>query len=111
MSDSVFGSLLNRLGTFYRPALNSTPNSFGERQEIPGSILLEDIPINLQPNKEKFEITMGGVSYWVEVVAYLEPQDLKVTDILEVDGIKYLIIGIEDDGGITHHQKIFLVKQ
>lgn len=111
MSDSVFDALLNKTAVLYRPTDGTVPNSFGEREVGPGAVIQAALKVCIQPNKEKFEISTGGYSYWVELVAYMNVVDIRMHDILEVSGIKYIVVGTEDEGGQSHHMKIFIVKQ
>ena len=113
MSDSVFNALLNKTAKLYRPTDSTTPNSFGERESSPGTVLQASIPVCVQPavTDQKFEIEMGGYKYWVELVAYMNIVDIQSHDILEVDGIKYIVVGVDDEGGQGHHLKVYIVKQ
>lgn len=113
MSDSIFNSLLNKTAKLYRPVDGDTPNSFGERESSPGTVLQASIPVCVQPavTDQKFEIELGGYKYWVELVAYMNIIDIKSHDILEVDGIKYIVVGVDDEGGQAHHLKVYIVKQ
>ena len=54
---------------------------------------------------------MGGYKYWVELIAYMNIVDIKAHDILEVEGIKYIVVGVDDEGGQAHHLKVYIVKQ
>jgi len=111
MSDATFDSLLNKTATILRPAQSTTPNTFGEREDTVHSTTIATVALSIQPNKEKYEIDIGGLKYWVELVAYLNPVDVRVNDRLLVDSIKYLVVGVEDEAGLNHHMKIYIIKQ
>jgi hypothetical protein len=109
--DAAFRSLLNKTGIIYRPTQNAVPNSFGERRVDPGTAILTDIGVSVQPLKEKLEIEEGGIKFLLELCAYVEfTTDIKEMDILEVDSKKYRIVGVEDEGGQGHHLKLLLSK-
>lgn len=109
--DAAFKSLLNKVGTVYRPTQNATPNTFGERRVEPGTAILTDVALSLQPLKEKLEIEEGGIKYLLELCAYVEfTTDIKEMDLLEVESKKYRIVGVEDEGGVSHHLKLILAK-
>jgi hypothetical protein len=113
MSDSIFDALLNKTAKLYRPTDAATPNSFGERETSPGTVLQAALKVCIQPavTDQKFEIELGGYKYWVELNAYMNVIDIRAHDILEVDSIKYIVVGIDDEGGQGHHLKVYIVKQ
>jgi hypothetical protein len=111
MSDTIFDSLLNKTATILRPTQNTTPNSFGEKENTASPTTIATVAVCVQPNKEKYEIDIGGLKYWVELVAYLNPVDVRTNDRLLIDSIHYLVVGVEDEAGQVHHLKLYIVKQ
>lgn len=110
MADAAFQSLLNKTATLYRPTYNVTPNSLGEREVTSGSAVTT-FPCSLQPLKEKFELDYGGYKYWVELALYTEYLLIVEKDLIEVGGVRYLAVGVEDEGGQGHHLKVLVVRQ
>ena len=111
MADALFDSLLNKTATILRPVINGTPNALGERENTTNSTELDTVAVSLQPNQEKYEIETGGIKYWVELIVYMAITDVQINDRLEIDGIKYLVVGVENEAGLDHHLKIYVVKQ
>lgn len=111
MADAIFDSLLNKTATILRPAQSTTPNTFGEREDTLHSTTIATVPVCMQPNDEKYEITVGGISYWVENVLYLNPIDVQANDRIRIDTVTYLVVGVEDEGGQGHHMKLYIVRQ
>jgi len=108
MSDSEFESLLNKSGRVYRPS-QGAPNEYGERQIGVSSVLTTQLC--LQPVRERFAIMKSGIQYQVEAVAYTPIVSVVEGDYLDIESVRYLIVGVENESGQDHHLKLLLVKQ
>ena len=108
MSDSEFESLLNKTGRVYR-ASQGNPNEYGERRIGLSSVLTTQLC--LQPVREQFLIMKAGIQYQVNSVAYTPTISISEGDYLDVDSIRYLVVGVENESGQDHHLKLLLVKQ
>ena len=111
MSDPAFDAILNKVGTIYRPSFNAIPNSLGERRQEPGTALASNVPLCLQPIKEKFSVEVSGITYLIDLAAYMNIVDIKDGDILQIESKKYRVYGVEDEGGQGHHLKVLLTKE
>jgi hypothetical protein len=102
-------SLLNKTAKVYTKSAG-TVDSFGETA-FSLSASINELSVAIQPVKEQLEFTTGGKTYVVRNVAYCNyREDISTGDYLEVDGEKYLIASVENDGGRNHHLRMYVTK-
>lgn len=107
---SISDDFLNITAKVYSKNRSSTPNDFGEKSFTLDSSIVS-LKIALQPLKEELQFTVHGDTYVSRNVAYCNYRsDINPGDILEVSNLQYLIVGVEDDGGRSHHLRIYVTK-
>ena len=108
MVDPNFNRLLNKTATLYRMNLGSR-NTLGE----PSKTLTPTITVKVavQFVREKFSIDKDGITYEVTKKAFINVDDAVAGDYLDVDGIRHLVVGVENESGLGHHLRLFLVEQ
>lgn len=112
MADDEFLSMLNHTISIYRSSIG-TPNAFGERTTLKGTLIHEDICARVQPLREKFSIEIKGTTVLITHVCYMAvPTEGTVleADIVVWNSANYKVIGVEDEAGEAHHLKLLMVK-
>jgi hypothetical protein len=108
MDDPNFSRLLNKTATLYRMSLG-TRNTLGEPSKTLATTIT--VKIAIQFLREKFSIDKDGVTYDVSKKAFINVGDVIAGDYLDVEGVRHLVVGVENESGLDHHLRLFLVEQ
>jgi len=102
----MFDSLLNKTATIYRKSESST-NSFGESTFTLDSV--ETIKCAIQPLREQLVFHLGGTDYVATEKIFCNINvNIQPGDYLVVDGIKYLVLSVQDAAGRGHHLEVLV---
>ena len=107
----ISDNLLNKTAIIYVKD-QGTADDFGEHSFT----LVVSIPIlkvAFQPTTqgEVLQFTLGGTTYVAKMVAYCNyREDIYPNNILEVEGQKYQIISVQNDGGRNTHLRIYVTQ-
>ena len=106
--DPNFDRLLNKTATLYRMSLGSR-NTLGEPSKTLNTT--STVKVAVQFLREKFSIDKDGITYEVSKKAFINVDDVIAGDYLDVDNIRHLVVGVENESGLDHHLRLFLVEQ
>jgi hypothetical protein len=110
--ETDFKELLIQTATIYSKSRTTTPNSFGEKSYTLVSNI-SDVPCSVQPVKEQLSFDLHGTTYIASENIFCDygyKENIHPGDLITVDSITYLILGVPDDGGQRHHLKVFVTK-
>lgn len=108
-SDATFLSLLTHTVIVYRRSLSvASYDSYG----VPIETINENsssVECLIQPLREALEFDRRGKKELATVMGFFKITDSIIEDdIVEYKSKKYIVLGVEDAGGQSHHQEVFL---
>ena len=104
---SISSRLLNKTAKVFEKQ-PGPPNEFGEDTYTIVEKISE-LKLAFQSQREELQFTTAGLTYTSRMAAYCDYRtDINPNDLLEVDGQRYLILSVEDDGGRGHHLRMFV---
>lgn len=108
MADAAFTALLTHTVDVYRRNASGTADEWGA---IPETVTADStsVPCLVQQQEETIEFTRRGKKIQTRLVVFFEiTADVLEDDILEFEDKKYLVISVEDAGGIGHHKEVYI---
>ena len=111
MSDSFYENLLTQTCTLKSRSYNvSNIDSWGVPVETV-TTSSSTVPCLIQQNNETVEITVEGKKELATHIGFfLSATSIGLDDIIEISGVSYQVIGVDDPMAQEHHKEVLLKK-
>lgn len=110
MSDEIFNDLLTDTCDIYRRSMDTgSIDKWGASDES-FTLISDDEPCLFQQSEELIEYSRRGEKLYTRILVFMKPTaDIKEDDVLEFEGKKYRVVGVDDAAGQGHHYEVGVI--